>query len=838
MKYRISRRYPIFKYSRLRHQTTMTKLLDRQLKKNDCGISAVKTVCNILDVNITRDIIEDDIYLDEEGSSLGSLNKFFNEYGFNTEYKLFDLNAVNGNQTELSKIFPCIVPVKGKRGLHYVVVNGLKNYKFKVLDPAKSKPYEITIDEFKKKALYNSASLDFVDVEESLNFQVNQLLRDYNITLTTPPTQRELTEIFNKIAYFSYVEEKYGFKNKEAGRAFLNDLLFNQELKHIPKHFEEVIYKNKKVKIKAPIFLSIKKTEQTKEAVGSSMGNVYWNLFKTIGSIQTLWYIFLFSAVLGSFISYISVFINQILIDHILPSHQMNMLNAFAVGVGIFFLIETAFKIYKKFVSIHLSIAFDRYFMKVFDEKLTNFSIRYLQGYKRGDLTERLRDSLKLKSFFTKYFSSILVDLLIAMSSMIFLFMINWKLSMLVLVVLFLFTGLFYFFTPIIENLERERYTKKADFTSKFIEKIDGIQTIKALGLEKYSSQIINAGIEDLITVQTKSKYVALLNSVLTSSIKAFASLALLILTSREMIEFNTITLGMIITFLALSNRIFSAFSNLLDKNLTIQEHKVILNRFFEFNEKKSSNDEVLNNKKSTLATAPQNQLSYNQIRNFEFESLSLSGVNFSYNSEDNILKNINFNISKNKKVLIQGKNGSGKSTLCKVLGLLYEPTHGEVLLNEIDASMYDKKRLRKKVVFVSGEDILFNETLIFNIAFGRKIDMEKLIEYAKVLDIYKFVQKKADKFEFIIYENGKNLSTGQRKKILLLRALMTESELVILDEIFNGMDKESKRMAESLLNFINDRAFIVISHMPSERIFFDKTYEIKNGILLDKNTK
>ena len=112
---------------------------------------------------------------------------------------------------------------------------------------------------------------------------------------------------------------------------------------------------------------------------------------------------------------------------------------------------------------------------------------------------------------------------------------------------------------------------------------------------------------------------------------------------------------------------------------------------------------------------------------------------------------------------------------------------------------------------------------------------MQKLISYSKILGLYEFIQKKHDKFEFMIYENGRNLSTGQRKKVLLLRALMTEAKVIILDEIFNGLDKESKSMTEELIQNINDRAFIIISHMPTDNILFDQEYDIKNGVLLKK---
>jgi len=817
----------------------VSNVVDQQLKKNDCGISAVKTVCNILDVDISRDIIEDHILLDQEGSSLASLNKFLTEYGFATNFKLFDLNAVNGNQAELSEMFPCIVPVKNRKGLHYVVVNGLRNYKFTILDPSKKRPYKLTLQEFKNRAVYSSASLDYVDVEELLQVQVNNALRDYEINLDVPPTQRELAEMFNKIVYFSYVEENYGFKNKTAAKEFLKDLIFNQELSHIPKKFQDVSFKREKVKIKAPVFLSIKKTESTKEDAGRQNQNVYWRLFKTISSIKNLWYIFICTSILASIISYVSVFINQILIDHVLPSYELNTLKIFAVGVGAFFLIDRAFRVYKRFVSIHLSNAFDRFFMSVLDKKLSTYSIRYLQSYRRGDLTERLRDTMRLKSFFTRYFASILVDVIIATTSLIFLFMINWKLSMIVLFVLVLFAVMFVVFTPIIEDLERQRYTQKASFMSKFIEKIEGIQSIKAMCLENYSSQQINQGIEELIQIHTKSRYVGMFNSVLTSVITAFASLALLVLTSREMIVNNAISLGMIITFLALSNKIFSAFSNLLDKNLSIQENKVILNRFFDFDENKSLRDEdELNAQENGTSPSIGNRSDvkgYTQINNFDFNSLSVKDVGFTYNNDTYVLKNVNLEIKSGEKISIRGRNGSGKSTLCKILGMLYTQTDGEMQINDIDISLYNKKKLRKKIVFVSGEDLLFNETLLFNISFGRKINMQKLIAYSKILGLYDFIQKKHDKFEFMIYENGRNLSTGQRKKVLLLRALMTEAKVIILDEIFNGLDKESKAMTEELIQNINDRAFIIISHMPTDNIHFNQEYDIKNGILLKK---
>ncbi|MGB0840438.1 MAG: ATP-binding cassette domain-containing protein, partial [Chitinophagales bacterium] len=373
-------------------------------------------------------------------------------------------------------------------------------------------------------------------------------------------------------------------------------------------------------------------------------------------------------------------------------------------------------------------------------------------------------------------------------------------------------------------------------------EKIDGIQVIKAMRLEAYSSSEINASIDSLIKVQTKSKYIGLLNSILGTLIVTIASLFIIVLTAKEMIVNQSITLGMIISFVALSGKIFSAFNSLLSANLSLQEHQVILNRFFDFSERKqeaTKNPQTPTTTSSGTAhlTISKGFQQFTRIRDFSLDKLSLRNVFFTYNEEKFVLKDISFDLNSGDKIWIQGSNGSGKSTLCKILGLLYEPSKGDVLLNGLQISMYNRQILRSKVLFVSGEDLIFNNTLLFNITFGRAVDMRRLIAYAKVLNFYEFIEQQPSQFDYVIHENGKNLSTGQRKKILLLRALLSDAEVLLVDEIFSGMDKASRQRAAQLISLINDRTFILISHLDIQDISFTKIYKLKHGQLLEQGT-
>ncbi len=810
--------------------------IDFQLKQNDCGISAIKTICNLMDVNIARAVIEDEVLLSQEGASLGSINDFLKEYGFSTKYQLLDVNSINGDYEEIKSYLPCITPIRKDNALHYVVIKGIHRNKFIILDPSERKEYYWTLQDFKSHAYFSSSLVEYIELEQVLKVHLKEELDKYQIQLPPHMTNNEILAWFNKFTYFNYIQENYGLSSTDAAHLFLKDLLFNQDIAQVPDHFRSLALKNRsEIEIKAPVLLSIKASDSVKEKPLPSV-NIYWRLFKEISDFHTLWYIFLATMIVGSTLSYMSVFINQILIDHIIPSYNVNILYVFAFGLAVFEIVKILFRIYRKFISIHLSNSLNRYFLQNFDDKLNRFSIRYLQGFRRGDLTERLSDARSVKSFFTSTFISMVVDSITGTISLIVLIFMNWQLAAFTLFILSLYLILYFIFTPIVERLEKERHIIKATYFSKFLEKMEGIQVIKAMNLEEQSSQEIHRRIEDLIKIRTKSKYFSLFNSVLSSFISLFSGLVITVYASREMILHNTLSLGMIITFSSLAGMVIGSFSSLIAQNLDLQEYKVILKRFFDFEEhkveqnleaEKDSTDQALRHTTERAKAIP-----YNKIRDVQFQTLRLRNIAFSYNKTDYVLKDANMTIHKGQKIYIEGSNGAGKSTFCKIISMLYQPDKGEMLLNGINADLYEEKVLRKNVLYVSSDDAIFNDTLLYNITFGKKVDMNRLIEFAKVLNFYEFIMSKPDKFNYVIHESGKNLSTGQKKKLLLLRSFVAEAEVIIFDEIFNGMDRRSKKNAETIIDFMQEKTVIIISHIPSERIQFHQKFSLQNGVL------
>ena len=191
-----------------------------------------------------------------------------------------------------------------------------------------------------------------------------------------------------------------------------------------------------------------------------------------------------------------------------------------------------------------------------------------------------------------------------------------------------------------------------------------------------------------------------------------------------------------------------------------------------------------------------------------------------------------NLQINKSDKIKIEGANGSGKSTFSKVLTTLYIPNSGIILINEKDRKFYNQEKIKDKILLVSTEDILFNETIKNNICLGKEIPIVEILNKAKQINFYDFIASKEDGLEFIISENGKNLSTGQRKKILLLRTIFSKAEIVILDEVLSGMDTETREKVEILIENDHSKTYIIISHESILNINFNKKYKIQDGEL------
>jgi len=210
---------------------------------------------------------------------------------------------------------------------------------------------------------------------------------------------------------------------------------------------------------------------------------------------------------------------------------------------------------------------------------------------------------------------------------------------------------------------------------------------------------------------------------------------------------------------------------------------------------------------------------------------IEFRGVSFSYDSKP-ALREVSFKISPGEKVLISGPNGSGKSTLVKLILGLYRVSEGEILIDGYRAQDISLSSLRNRISIVSQNTFLFNDTIWNNILYSRPEASEEEVEkVAKLSGVEEFASKLEGGYQTVVGETGKRLSGGEKQKIAIARALLKDSDVLILDEATTHLDKESEKRIEELISHdFRQKTCLVISHQRQDIEEFDKVIELEEG--------
>ena len=211
---------------------------------------------------------------------------------------------------------------------------------------------------------------------------------------------------------------------------------------------------------------------------------------------------------------------------------------------------------------------------------------------------------------------------------------------------------------------------------------------------------------------------------------------------------------------------------------------------------------------------------------------IRLDGVSFSYDGIDTVLRDVDVAITFGERVAIVGPNGGGKSTLVNLVCRFYDPTKGRVLLDGVpltDIALHD---LRRRIALVTQQTELFNESILYNIRYGRwDATDEEVEEAARKARAHDFIAEFPEGYRTMVGPNGFRLSGGQRQRIALARAFLRDAEILVLDEATSQIDVESERLIhEALARYVENRTVIMITHRASTLALADAIIEVEHG--------
>jgi subfamily B ATP-binding cassette protein MsbA len=211
--------------------------------------------------------------------------------------------------------------------------------------------------------------------------------------------------------------------------------------------------------------------------------------------------------------------------------------------------------------------------------------------------------------------------------------------------------------------------------------------------------------------------------------------------------------------------------------------------------------------------------------------------VTFQYESSDApAVTGVDLAVAAGEVVALVGSSGSGKTTLVSLVPRFYEPSEGGLYIDGHDIREYTLQSLRAQIGMVSQSTVLFDETIQYNIAYGRSdASQADIIEAAKAAYAHDFIQRLPNGYETFIGENGVKLSGGERQRLAIARAILRDSPLLILDEATSALDSESERIVQlALTNLMKNRTTLVIAHRLSTIQNADRIVVLNRGRIVE----
>ncbi len=221
-----------------------------------------------------------------------------------------------------------------------------------------------------------------------------------------------------------------------------------------------------------------------------------------------------------------------------------------------------------------------------------------------------------------------------------------------------------------------------------------------------------------------------------------------------------------------------------------------------------------------------------------ENADIQINNLNFKYEGEkENILENINLSIPSGSFIGILGKTGAGKTTLANILAKFYAIPNGKIFFNNIDTNDIERKSFYEKFAYVMQDDYIYDNTIQHNIELYKKYNKNDIKDAVEKAELFDTIEKLDKKYNTLIGDNGIKLSGGQKQRLILSRNIVTNPNILIIDNGFTGLDIDTrKKVVDNLNNRNNKTTLVIISSMMEDIKNADKIYKLENKTLVEIN--
>ena len=359
------------------------------------------------------------------------------------------------------------------------------------------------------------------------------------------------------------------------------------------------------------------------------------------------------------------------------------------------------------------------------------------------------------------------------------------------------------------------------DVNTKMIDSLLNFETVKYFNNEQFEFKRLDKSLEEYEIAANKTRHaLSLLN--VSQTLVIMTGITIMLVMSAYGIKNGDIDVGGFVVINAYMLQLYQPLSFLGSVYREIRQALTDMENMF-----------------SLLDISPAIQNNLNKLPQSNIAEIKFDNVSFDYDVRRTIINNISFTVPNGKKVAIVGPTGAGKSTISRLLFKFYEPKSGEIYINNVNTNTISQESLREIIGVVPQDTVLFNDTIYYNIAYGKAgSTKEEVVSAAKNADIHDFISILPDGYETIVGERGLKLSGGEKQRVAIARTILKNPKIFFFDEATSALDTSTeKEIQKNLENVSKNKTTLIIAHRLSTAANADNIIVLDGGTIVEQGT-